>query len=155
MSSTPSDQSLRDLLSELVTNSSRFVRLAAHFGTDEWPRAWMRALSLLEEYEPLRVNEFARLDRCTQPSATALLGKLATAGLVERGADPDDSRAVAISMTAKGAEWLAAGRRQIGDGLMPYLSDLDPERIRKLTDGLDELRSVLRSSITEREETQP
>ncbi|OZD61050.1 MarR family transcriptional regulator [Rhodococcus sp. 06-1059B-a] len=144
-----SDQHLRDLLSELVTGSSRFVRLAAHFGSDEWPKAWMRALSLLEEYQPLRVSDFARLDRCSQPSATSLLGKLAAAGLVERTTDPSDSRAVVARMSDAGAQWLAAGRRQIADGLLPYLSELDPEQLQKLTDGLSELRSVLKSSITD------
>lgn len=143
------EQHLRDLLAELVTSSSRFVRLAAHFGTDEWPKAWMRALSLLEEYQPLRISEFARLDRCSQPSATSLLGKLSAAGLVERSTDPEDSRAVIVELSAAGTDWLAAGRRQIGDGLVPYLSELDPEQIQKLTDGLSELRSVLKSSITE------
>lgn len=149
MPTNTTDQHLRDLLSELVTGSSRFVRLAAHFGSDDWPKAWMRALSLLEEYQPLRISEFARLDRCSQPSATALLGKLTTAGLVERTSDPEDSRAVIVTTTEAGADWLAAGRRHIGDGLVPYLSELDPERIQKLTDGLSELRSVLKSSITE------
>lgn len=149
MLSSTSEQQLRDLLSELVTNSSRFVRLAAQFGTGDKPKAWMRALSLLEEYQPLRISEFAHLDRCSQPSATSLLGKLAAAGLVERTVDPADSRAVIVSMTDAGIEWLATGRQQIGDGLVPYLSELDPEQIRKLTDGLSELRSVLKSSITE------
>ncbi|MDJ0393337.1 MarR family transcriptional regulator [Rhodococcus sp. G-MC3] len=149
MSSIATEQHLRDLLSELVTSSSRFVRLAAHLGTDDKPKAWMRALSLLEEYQPLRISEFARLDRCSQPSATLLLGKLAAAGLVDRSADPKDSRAVIVAMTAEGTRWLASGRQHIGDGLMPYLSELDPEQIQKLTDGLSELRSVLKSSITE------
>lgn len=143
------DRHLRDLLAELVTNSSRFVRLAARFGTDEKPKAWMRALSLLEESQPLRISEFARLDRCSQPSATALLGKLAAAGLVERSVDPRDSRVVNVATTPAGDEWLATGRQQIGDGLVPYLSQLDAEQIQKLTDGLSELRSLLESSITE------
>lgn len=112
----------------------------------------MRALSLLEEYEPLRISEFAQLDRCSQPSATSLLGKLAASGLVERTQDPSDSRAVVVRTTPAGTDWLAAGRNQIGDGLVHYLSELDTEQIKKLTDGLSELRSMLESSITERKE---
>jgi DNA-binding MarR family transcriptional regulator len=138
-----SDEDIRDLLSQLVTSSSRFVRLAARFGSDEWPRAWMRALSLLEEYQPLRISTFAELDRCSQPSATALLAKLSNADLVTRRPDPDDSRAVLIEMTEAGHRWLAEGRRHLVDGLLPYLSDRDPEQIQKLTDGLSELRSIL------------
>ncbi|MFY2790719.1 MarR family winged helix-turn-helix transcriptional regulator [Rhodococcus sp. MALMAid1271] len=137
------DDIIRDLLSQLVTSSSRFVRLAARFGSDEWPRAWMRALSLLEEYQPLRISTFAELDRCSQPSATALLAKLNTADLVTRRPDPEDSRAVLVEMTEAGHRWLAASRRHIVDGLVPYLSDRDPEQIQKLTDGLSELRSIL------------
>ncbi|WP_042938402.1 MarR family winged helix-turn-helix transcriptional regulator [Rhodococcus sp. AW25M09] len=140
-----SDEDIRDLLSQLITSSSRFVRLAARFGSDEWPRAWMRALSLLEEYQPLRISTFAELDRCSQPSATALLAKLGKAELVTRKPDPDDSRAVLIEMTEAGHRWLAEGRRHLVDGLVPYLSDRDPEQIQKLTDGLSELRSVLES----------
>ncbi|MFI8569312.1 MarR family winged helix-turn-helix transcriptional regulator [Rhodococcus sp. NPDC078407] len=137
------DEDIRDLLSQLVTSSSRFVRLAARFGSDEWPKAWMRALSLLEEYQPLRISTFAELDRCSQPSATALLAKLSNAGLVARRPDPDDSRAVRVEMTEAGHRWLADGRRHLVDGLVPYLSDRDPEQIQKLTDGLSELRSIL------------
>ncbi|WP_206488840.1 MarR family transcriptional regulator [Rhodococcus sp. KRD162] len=137
------DDIIRDLLSQLVTSSSRFARLAARFGSDEWPRAWMRALSLLEEYQPLRISTFAELDRCSQPSATALLAKLNKADLVTRRPDPEDSRAVLVEMTEAGHRWLAASRRHIVDGLVPYLSDRDPEQIQKLTDGLSELRSIL------------
>lgn len=103
----------------------------------------MRALSLLEEYQPLRISTFAELDRCSQPSATALLAKLSNADLVTRRPDPDDSRAVLIEMTESGHRWLAEGRRHLVDGLLPYLSDRDPEQIQKLTDGLSELRSIL------------
>ena len=137
------DDIIRDLLSQLVTSSSRFARLVARFGSDEWPRAWMRALSLLEEYQPLRISTFAELDRCSQPSATALLAKLNKADLVTRRPDPEDSRAVLVEMTEAGHRWLAASRRHIVDGLVPYLSDRDPEQIQKLTDGLSELRSIL------------
>nr|WP_245865372.1 MarR family transcriptional regulator [Rhodococcus kyotonensis] len=139
----------RDLLVELVTTSSRFARLAARLGSDDHPRAWMRALSLLEEYQPLRISEFARLDRCSQPSATALLGKLAERGLVERTTDPSDSRAVLVEMTDDGVEWLRAGRTYIGDGLLPYLSDFEPDQLKKLTAGLSELRTMLKTSISE------
>lgn len=103
----------------------------------------MRALSLLEEYQPLRVSTFAQLDRCSQPSATALLAKLSKAHLIVKRTDPDDSRAVLIEMTDAGYQWLAESRRHIADGLVPYLSDRDPEQIQKLTDGLSELRSIL------------
>ena len=103
----------------------------------------MRALSLLEEYQPLRISTFAELDRCSQPSATALLAKLNKADLVTRRPDPEDSRAVLVEMTEAGHRWLAASRRHIVDGLVPYLSDRDPEQIQKLTDGLSELRSIL------------
>ncbi|OAK56524.1 MarR family transcriptional regulator [Rhodococcoides kyotonense] len=149
MEVTQPDSSTRDLLVELVTTSSRFARLAAQLGSDDHPRAWMRALSLLEEYQPLRISEFARLDRCSQPSATALLGKLADRGLVARTADPSDSRAVLVEMTDDGVAWLNDGRTHIGDGLIPYLSDFEPDQLKKLTAGLSELRTMLKTSISE------
>ena len=79
------------LLVDLVSNTHRFAKLAGSFASDQYPRAWLRALSLLEEYGEMRISDFARLDRSSQPSATALLRKLGENGYVERRADPEDA----------------------------------------------------------------
>ncbi|KQU07360.1 MarR family transcriptional regulator [Rhodococcus sp. Leaf7] len=140
---------LRDLLSELVTSTSRFTRLAASVSPTDHPRTWSRALSLLDEYGAIRVSEFARLDRCSQPSATALLRTLGDNGLVTRTSDPTDSRAVVVAISESGRTWLAESRRAIGDGLLQHLHRPDPAQLRRIVEGLDDLRSVLKNTARE------
>ncbi|KAA0018963.1 MarR family winged helix-turn-helix transcriptional regulator [Antrihabitans cavernicola] len=144
MTTTGTDQ--RDLIVELVTNSSRFTRLASSLANDDRPRALVRALSLLEEYGELRTSEFARLDRCSQPSATALMKKLHALDLVERTPDAHDSRASLIAISDKGRTWLAESRAAIGDALAPRFAQLEPEQIARITEGLQELRDILKST---------
>ena len=140
---------LRDLVVELVTNSSRFARLASSLAKDDRPRALIRALSLLEEYGELRTSEFARIDRCSQPSATALMQKLHGLGLVERTPDPLDSRASLIAISDKGRTWLGESRDAIGDALAPRFAQLEPQQIARITEGLQELRDILKSTPNE------
>jgi DNA-binding MarR family transcriptional regulator len=137
---------LRDLIVDLVTSSARFTRHATALAADGRPKALIRALSLLDEYGELRVSEFARIDRCSQPSATAIIRKLHALGLVERTSDPDDSRAVRIAINDDGRRWLAQSRNAIGDALAPKFAHLQPEQIVRLTAGLQELRDVLKSA---------
>ncbi|MGW0042971.1 MarR family winged helix-turn-helix transcriptional regulator [Rhodococcus sp. NPDC003348] len=137
---------LRRVLAELVTNSSRFTRLASSMSADTWSRPWMRALSLLEEYGALRVSEVARLDSSSQPTATALLKQLGAAGLVRRQRDPEDSRAVMIEMTDAGRAWLAEARDNIGATLAEHLPGIDAGQIERLSLSLRDLREVVKES---------
>lgn len=145
---TDEEQQLHELLVDLVSNTHRFAKLAGSFASDQYPRAWLRALSLLEEYGEMRISDFARLDRSSQPSATALLRKLGENGYVERRADPpEDARAVRVAMTDKGRKILNDGRNEIADALVPpHFVELGPEQIKKLADGLAELRSIIKTS---------
>ncbi|MFD4470018.1 MarR family winged helix-turn-helix transcriptional regulator [Rhodococcus sp. NPDC058505] len=143
---TDSETDLRRALAELVTNASRFTRLASSISTDTKPRPWMRALSLLEEYGPLRVSELARLDSSSQPTATALLKQLGAAGLVRRQRDPEDSRAVVVEMTEDGQAWLAAARDHVGAALAAHLHGRDADRVQRISRGLHDLRAAVKNS---------
>lgn len=145
---TPGDPEahLRRMLAELVTNSSRFTRLASSLSADTRPRPWMRALSLLEEYGALRVSELARLDSTSQPTASALLGQLVADGLVARRRDPDDSRAVVVEMTEAGCSWLEEAREHVGAALADRLPDLDVYRVQRISRSLHELRELVKES---------
>lgn len=128
----------------LITASSRFTRLATALSAGDLPSAVIRALSLLDEYGELRITEFARLDRCSQPAATALIGRLAGQGLADRRKDPDDSRAVVVGITPAGRDELAKARTIIGDRLAPYFDDVDPQVLERVRAGLDELHDALK-----------
>ncbi|CAM2999904.1 MarR family winged helix-turn-helix transcriptional regulator [Prescottella defluvii] len=143
------DPQLRDLLVDLVSNAHRFTRLASALATDDHPRPWMRALSLLEEQGAVRVSTFARLDRCSQPSATALLKRLGEQGLVSRESDPEDSRAVLVGITDDGRRWLTEARRAVAADLAPHFAHLDAAQLQRLAEGLGELRAIIRTAATD------
>ncbi|WP_246011498.1 MarR family winged helix-turn-helix transcriptional regulator [Nocardia mexicana] len=138
--------SREELLVDIAVAGSRLTRLAGAFGGDGLPRAMVRALSVLDERGPLRISEFARIDGCSQPSATALIGRLIAAGLADRTTDPGDSRAVVVEPTPAGRARLSASRRAIGTAMSQRLPGFDAARLAHLSDELDELLEALKSA---------
>src|SRR5690606_10036672 len=116
--------------------------MATSLAADRYPRTWLRALALLEEYGEMRISDFAKIDHvgkrdhCSPPPAPAVMRTLGERGLVERRPDPDDARAVLVAMTDVGRKTLADGRHAIADALIPHFADLEPEQIERLTVGL-------------------
>lgn len=142
----PENTDISERVVDLVSNSSRFARLASSLADDDRPKALIRALSLLDEYGELRISEIARIDRCSQPSATELVKKLHTLELVERAPDPTDSRASLVSISDRGRDWLAESRAAIGAALAPLFADVEPEQISRISAGLHALRDVLKET---------
>jgi len=73
----------------------------------------LATLASLERKGAQRISELAGMQGVAQPSMTVLVGSLEQASLVARRPDPSDGRAVLVSLTARGAEFLA-GRRRAG-----------------------------------------
>lgn len=130
-------------LIELLTAAGRFVRLAGGLTTSDQPHAVVRALAILEENGELRITEFARLDRSSQPAATTLIGRLADKGFVERRKDPSDSRAVVVALTELGRTQLDGARRAAGQALAPYVGDVDEREIAAALASLTRLNEAL------------
>ncbi|MEV5652743.1 MarR family transcriptional regulator [Nocardia sp. NPDC052254] len=135
------------LMVDIAVTAARLTRLAGTLGTKALPRALVRALSTLEEHGPLRISEFAHLDGCSQPSATALIGRLTSAGFVARTKDPDDSRAVVVELTPAGRAELSASRRAFGTALAARLPDFDIDRLSHLENELTDLLEALKSAV--------
>jgi DNA-binding MarR family transcriptional regulator len=130
-------------LAELLTTAGRFIRLAGALTSSDLPHAVVRALAILEENGDLRITEFARIDRCSQPAATALIARLTERGLVERRKDPADSRAVVVGLTEDGRAQLSTARQAAADALAPYLSDVETDDITTVLAGLNRLVEAL------------
>nr|WP_297619574.1 MarR family transcriptional regulator [Nocardia sp.] len=142
----PLGRSPEDQLVDIVVAAARLTRLTGAIGGDDLPRAVLRALSTLDEYGALRITEFARIDRCSQPAATALIGRLAEAGLVSRTKDPDDSRAVVVELTSAGRARLAATRESFGNALAARLPDSDPGHLARVQRDLYSLIEALKAT---------
>jgi len=116
-----------ETIQSIVFSAHALTRIAAQVTGNEAPAAQWRALSLLDSEGPLRVGELARASRTTQPGMTRLIGQLDQEGLVQRSADPEDSRATVVTITADGRAAIAAWRQEIQHALEPRFADLDPD----------------------------
>ncbi|MTE24763.1 MarR family winged helix-turn-helix transcriptional regulator [Microbacterium sp. ZXX196] len=114
-----------DDLEAIIVAAHALTRIAALDTRNEAPSAQWRTLAILREHGALRIGDLARLSRITQPGATRLVRTMTEAGLVERAADADDSRAVRVAATAAGDEAYLAWRRQLTGALLPRFADLD------------------------------
>lgn len=127
---------LRQLATDLAVSTARLSRMAARASGSELPTAAWRALAQLDEHGALRVGDLARLERCSQPTATGLVRRLADTGLVRRDPDPDDARATRVSLTPAGRQALAAARRDLAEGFAPRLARLSPTELGCLADAV-------------------
>ncbi len=130
-------------VARLLTTAGRLIRLAGGLTSSDIPHAVVRALAILDENGDLRVTEFARIDRCSQPAATTLIGRLAERGLVERHKDPADSRAVVVGITEVGRAQLAHARQAAADALAPYLATISTDDLEDVLAGLHRVVEAL------------
>ena len=86
-------------------------------------------LSALERRGPHRISELAALQGVAQPSMTVLVGSLEQAGLVARRPDPSDGRAVLVSLTEHGADFLTERRRAGAERLSELVGKLSPAEL--------------------------
>lgn len=91
-------------------------------------------LALWEE-APLKVSELARRLSLEPATLSPLLKRLESTGMITRGRDPKDDRALAVSLTAKGLKARAQAER------------IPPAILERLNMSLDELED-LRDSLT-------
>jgi DNA-binding MarR family transcriptional regulator len=110
--------------SELLTIVARLNRLASQRIRLPLPWAQARLLGTIEDRDSARISELADLDHCSQPTMTLQVRRLEAAGLVTRAPDPEDARAVRISITPEGSAMLAQVRADRAAVLDPYIETL-------------------------------
>lgn len=92
----------------------------------------LAALTLLRHEPDLRIETLRRAMGLSHPGAVRLVDRLQQAGLLKRGADPGDRRAVMLSLTAAGSRIAA----QLVDGrsaaLQPALQLLSADERQQL-----------------------
>lgn len=111
----------------LVTGAHALSRVASLETRNEAPAAQWRTISILRQHGPLRIGDLAALSRVTQPGMTRLVSQMAEAGLLERGADENDSRATVVSVTPAGLDALDEWMQVLSDALAPRFADLSDD----------------------------
>src|SRR5919197_3141058 len=87
----------------------RLARVWAHVMRSsfrELSRTATSVLALLRDTGARRVTDLAAAEAVAQPTMTTLVGRLERQGLVTRGPDPSDARAVLVALTDDGREAL-------------------------------------------------
>jgi len=113
-----------DDLQRLLLAVHALTRIAALDTQNDAPAAQWRTLTLLRDHGPQRLGDLATLSRVTQPGMTRLVRQMDAAGLVERAADPTDSRVSVIRATGRGLDALAGWFEQFRAALAPHVADL-------------------------------
>lgn len=102
-------------------------------------------LNTLERYGPARLGDLAQNENVTQPGMTQLVARLERDGLADRRPDPNDRRAVQVSITAAGQRLVeqrrAARRAQIAQ-YVEALDDDQRERLAAAVPALERLAEV-------------
>lgn len=113
------------LSEQLELSVTRLAHVLLRGGDSGLSRTAASVLHRLATAGPQRVTELATYESIAQPSATALVGRLEAQGLVTRSADPDDGRAVRVTVTSAGERLLGARRAARAEALDARLAMLD------------------------------
>lgn len=129
--------------SDLLAVVARINRLANQRVRLPLPFAQARLLSTIDAEGRARISDLAALDHCSQPTMTTQVRRLEDAGLVSRTGDPDDARAVLISITPQGISTLAQVRADRGSAIDPVLDALDGSDRETLAAAVEIMRGML------------
>jgi DNA-binding MarR family transcriptional regulator len=116
-----------DLPVELDRRLASLWRTLGRGGYGDLSRTATSVLAALRDGGPQRVTTLAGAEGVAQPTMTTLIARLERRGLVARGSDPDDARAVRVAITDQGRERLEARRATRVADLADRLGALDAE----------------------------
>lgn len=129
---------------ELLQLIGRLNRWSSHHADTRLPLQQARLLSWIEERGAARISNLARADNCTQPGMTVQVQRLEADGLVQRNPDPNDARAVLISLTEPGRKLLYEVRRARAQAVAPVIAQLDDSAREQLQGALSSLSHLLK-----------
>jgi DNA-binding MarR family transcriptional regulator len=131
-------------LDELLMGAARALRRRWSAGLGELAGLELspheaRALRTIGHHGPTRLGVVAEHLRIAPRSATDVVDRLESRGLVERAADPSDRRAMTVSLTPRGAEVLARTDALRREGAAEFFGALTPAQRHTLSSLLAKL----------------
>lgn len=136
----------RDLAvaAELAQSLSRLiVVLRTATATSGVGRAQLQALSALRRGTD-RITDLAALEQVTQPTMTAMIGRLEHAGWVTRCPDPIDRRSIRLALTEAGERVLDRVLGERSAALAARLAELGAGDLDRLEAALPAIRALAR-----------
>jgi DNA-binding MarR family transcriptional regulator len=132
-----------ELAQALDSRLAALWRALGRGGSGGLSRTATAVLANLLEHGPQRITDLAAAEAVAQPSMTALVTRLERAALVRRGPDPDDARAVRVTLTDAGADALQSMRAARAQRVQARLAALAPEERAALAAALPALDSLI------------
>jgi DNA-binding MarR family transcriptional regulator len=139
---TGAEEGATELAIELEARIAAVFRLLLRRSYRELSRTATSVLATLRDTGPRRVTDLAATESVAQPTMTTLVVRLERDGLVERGSDPDDGRAVLVAITDEGLATLrrlGAARAEVLGARLDTLDAADREAIAAALPALDRL----------------
>ena len=132
-----------EIASRLRLSATRLARrLRQESGAGLSP-SQQSALAVIANHGPLTLGALAEHERVAPPSITKVVSKLESDGLVIRSPDPGDRRVCRVAISPEGAALLEESRRRKTAWLTARISELDPDRQRRLAAALDVLDELI------------
>jgi DNA-binding MarR family transcriptional regulator len=103
----------------------------------------LSALATVRKEGPLRLAELSQIELVSAPSTTRLVADLEAQGLVSREADPDDGRAVLISITEKGEATILQARAARAAIISELFEQLEPSDVKAIVSALPALEKAI------------
>jgi DNA-binding MarR family transcriptional regulator len=139
---TPRAERIEHIVRDLVPRASQLTRLVLGQPRGEISRSEGGILRTLSG-GPKRVTEVAELEGLAQPTTTVLIKQLEQNGWVQRDRDPQDGRAVLVSLTHDGADALERYRAQYRALLRDRLAAMSDEQIKALDNAIGALDALV------------
>lgn len=138
-------------LGDELVRVSRLLHVAKAQAPRKHPQVDPMAYPLLFNLkrEPMRVSALADAVHVDVSTVSRQVSTLVELGLVERGPDPDDRRAQALSVTEEGSALLVAIREGRDRWLQDLLSDWSDDDVRTFSDQLARFASVLEDRLAD------
>jgi DNA-binding MarR family transcriptional regulator len=133
---------IEHIVRDLVPSASQLTRLVLGQARGEISRSEGGILRTLSD-GPRRVTELAELEGLAQPTTTVLIKELERRGCVSRGRDPEDGRAVLVSLTPEGAGALERYRAQYRALLRERIGAMPEEQIEALENAVGALEALV------------
>lgn len=97
----------------------------------------------------LKMSEISGILRVSLPTVTQTVNLLVARGLLERGTDPDDRRAVRIRLTEAGRRETEQAEEAMLEGMKGLIDHLGHERSLQLIELLDDVAAYYRAQAAE------
>jgi len=140
IAASPDAQGLTDHIGvRIVRISEALNRLATRMFAARWGlrNTDLRLMNILDHADPMAVSEISRRAHVDKAWVSRSLRALETRGLVERRADPADTRLTLFALTDHGQSLLEEVRPHALQGEVGLLQGIDGRRLKRMLDRLE------------------